>query len=331
MLVSKLVPCRMRFFLGPMSKNVVDVVLEIAAGSDKEWTFIPSRRQIECTGGYVNNWTTQVFSEYIKDAKLTNVLIERDHGGPGQGLEDDDGFESLSEDLKYFDIIHIDPWKKYQAYDDALTWTIKMIQFCCSQNNTVLFEVGTEESIRPISTSELEAFLADLKKALLPEQFRRIKYAVIQCGTKLLEKNNTGDFDADKLKEMLAIVNHFGFIAKEHNGDWVSKETVVQKEAIGLQNLNIAPQLGEIETRVCLQTFKETPDHYNKFFQICLSSGKWKKWVSSNFDPYEDKDLLILICGHYVFSNPEFIEIKKEYPNLDTIIKSTLRLFINNL
>ena len=55
----------MRFFLGPMSKNVVDVVLEIATGSDKEWTFIPSRRQIECTGGYVNNWTTRDFQSIL--------------------------------------------------------------------------------------------------------------------------------------------------------------------------------------------------------------------------------------------------------------------------
>ena len=62
-----------------------------------------------------------------------------------------------------------------------------------------------------------------------------------------------------------------------------------------------------------------------------MSSGKWKKWVSSKFDPYDDKDLLILICGHYVFSNQEFIEIKKKYPNLDTIIQSTIRLFIENL
>lgn len=321
----------MRFFLGPMSKNVVDVVLEIAAESDKEWTFIPSRRQIECTGGYVNNWTTKAFSEYINAANLTNVLIERDHGGPGQGLEDDNGFESLSEDLKYFNIIHIDPWKKYPLYEDALAWTIKMIQFCCAQNDTVLFEVGTEEGIRPISTSELKRFLIDLESAVTSEQFRRIKYVVIQCGTKLLEKSNTGDFDADKLKEMLAIVNRFGFIAKEHNGDWVSKETVIQKEVLGLQNLNIAPQLGELETRVCLHAFKENPVHYEKFFQICHSSGKWKKWVSSKFDPYDDKDLLILICGHYVFSNPEFIEIKKEYQNLDTIIQSTIRLFIENL
>ena len=172
----------MRFFLGPMSKNVVDVVLEVAARSDKEWTFIPSRRQIECTGGYVNNWTTKAFTEYIKEANLTNILIERDHGGPGQGLEDDDGFESLSEDLKYFNIIHIDPWKKYQLYEDALAWTIKMIQFCCAQNDTVLFEVGTEEGIRPISTSELETFLSDLESTLTSEQFNRIKYVVIQCG-----------------------------------------------------------------------------------------------------------------------------------------------------
>ena len=143
-----------------------------------------------------------------------------------------------------------------------------MIQFCCAQNDTVLFEVGTEEGIRPISTSELETFLIDLESTLTSEQFKRIKYVVIQCGTKLLEKSNTGDFDADKLKKMLAIVNRFNFIAKEHNGDWVSKETVIQKEALGLQNLNIAPQLGELETRVCLHAFKENPVHYEKFFQI---------------------------------------------------------------
>ena len=74
----------MRFFLGPISKNVVDVVLDVAARSDKEWIFIPSRRQIDSTGGYVNNWTTKAFSEYIKAANLKNVLIERDHGGPGR-------------------------------------------------------------------------------------------------------------------------------------------------------------------------------------------------------------------------------------------------------
>jgi hypothetical protein len=130
---------------------------------------------------------------------------------------------------------------------------------------------------------------------------------------------------------MLAIVNRFGFIAKEHNGDWVSKETVAQKEALGLHNLNIAPQLGEIESTVCLNAFKQNPDHYEKFFQICLSSDKWRKWVSSTFNPYDDKDKLILICGHYVFSNAEFIEIKNNYPNLDTTIKSTLRQFIENL
>jgi len=321
----------MRFFLGPMSKNVVDVVLEIAAGSDKEWTFIPSRRQIEFTGGYVNNWTTKDFSDYVRSRNLSNVFIERDHGGPGQGLVDDDGFQSLFYDLKYFNIIHIDPWKKYQSYNDALSFTIKMIQFCYSQSKTIQYEVGTEEGIRPISTSELESFLTDLKKALLPQQFALIKYVVIQCGTKLLEKVNTGEFDSDKLRDMLAIVNRFGFIAKEHNGDWVSKETVAQKEALGLQNLNIAPQLGEIESSVCLNAFKQNPDHYEKFFQICLSSDKWRKWVSSTFNPYDDKDKLILICGHYVFSNAEFIEIKNNYPNLDTTVKSTLRQFIENL
>ena len=46
---------------GPMSKNIVDVIIEIANKNKKTITLIPSRRQIEYNGGYVNNWTTKYF------------------------------------------------------------------------------------------------------------------------------------------------------------------------------------------------------------------------------------------------------------------------------
>ena len=59
-----------------MSKNVVDTILELESN---QIGFIPSRRQVDYSGGYVNNWTTKQFSEYVNG----RVVIERDHGDIG--------------------------------------------------------------------------------------------------------------------------------------------------------------------------------------------------------------------------------------------------------
>ena len=106
-----------KFCIGPMSKNIVDAIIKFVNDTNKKMILIPSRRQIEHNGGYVNNWTTKEFSEYVR-SKTNNLFLERDHGGPGQGSEMDDGLESLDNDSQYFDIIHIDPWKFYKDISD---------------------------------------------------------------------------------------------------------------------------------------------------------------------------------------------------------------------
>ena len=111
----------MKYFIGPMSKNVVDAIIEF----DGDFGFIPSRRQVDYNGGYVNGWTTGEFATYVNG----RVPIERDHGGIGQGYKYDDGIESFMNDSKYFDIIHIDPWKVYSNFDDGLNETIDNIRF----------------------------------------------------------------------------------------------------------------------------------------------------------------------------------------------------------
>ena len=77
--------------MGPMSKNIVDAIIEM----QMPIILIPSRRQIEITGGYVNNWKTVDFCTYIR-SRSNLILIERDHGGPGQGNDDDDDHVSKS-------------------------------------------------------------------------------------------------------------------------------------------------------------------------------------------------------------------------------------------
>lgn len=314
----------MKFCYGPMSKNVVDTIIDFSLKNpNNEITFIPSRRQVEHNGGYVNNWKTSDFVQYVKD-KNNKIIIERDHGGPNQGVIEDDGFESLTEDAKYMDIIHIDPWKKYNDINEGIEYTVKMINYCYTINTSLLYEIATEEAIRPFSVEDLEYIITQLKQKLTSEIFYKIKYLVIQCGTKLKEGVNTGSFDGEKLKEMLNLAKKYNMIAKEHNGDWVDLETIKQKELLGLTTINIAPMLGEIESRVVLGYIKNSQKDYNTIYNLCIDSGKWKKWVSEDFDYINKKDEIILITGHYIFSNPKFDEIKQKYIGIDKEIQTTI-------
>ena len=309
----------MKYFIGPMSKNVVDSIIEF----DGEFGFIPSRRQVDYNGGYVNSWTTGEFATYVNG----RVPIERDHGGIGQGYKHDDGIESYMHDCRYFDKIHIDPWKEYQDFDKGLQETIDCINFIylVMGKKEVKFEVGTEESIRRFEVDELENLLRHLKGKLEPEIFENIEYVVVQSGVglDLGKQNNSGTFDPDRLENMINICKKFGKKSKEHNGDYLSNDEYKVRFDMGLDSINIAPEFGQLETLCYLEEMDKDIDEY---YNICYDSKRWKKWVNDDFVPEDNKKELIKICGHYVFSNRRFLDIK---PNIDdkikTVIKNKLR------
>lgn len=320
----------MRFFIGVMSKNVVDNVIKFANDYQQEITFIPSRRQVDFNGGYANDWTTADFVSYVKE-RNKDIRIERDHSGHSQGTYEDDGYTSLEFDCKYMDIIHIDPFKKFPDFHQGLQETIKMINFCHSLNPNIEFEIATEEAIRKFEPEELESFVQELKNQLSPSVFSQIKYLVVQAGTALKEKSNIGIFDEDKLTKMIEIAKKFNLISKEHNGDWIDNETILKKSNCGLECINIAPEFAEIETSIYLKYFKEY-NLFDDFYDICLNSGKWKKWVSSSFIPDENKEKLILICGHYTFSYPSFKNLKNKLDiPIDDYISSAIIAKLNDL
>ena len=110
-----------------MSKNIVDTAIEMAT---QGWSlgFIPSRRQVDKDRGYVHNWSTKEFVTYVRD-RTDKIPIQRDHAGPGQGKDKDNGLNSLKEDgLNNLDLIHIDPWKVYPKIEDAVINTNIMIE-----------------------------------------------------------------------------------------------------------------------------------------------------------------------------------------------------------
>ena len=308
-----------KYFIGPMSKNIVDAIVEFCANTGNTIAFIPSRRQVEWDGGYVNNWTTEEFSKYV-----TTLPLQRDHSGPGQGNNDDDGLESLAHDAKYFQLIHIDPWKKYPGYVDGLEQTIKMIKFALEINPQLIFEVGTEEAIRPFEADELNQLVIDLWAALPKETYKQIKYLVIQSGTSLKGTDQTGNYDAERLKEMVKVAQRHDLISKEHNGDYIPVETIKEKFDLGLDCINIAPEFGLIETQTYLDEIKNS-SLLDRFWQICYNSKKWVKWVNPGFDPYYNKEQLVKISGHYVLSYPEFIsDIKSQFPGIDKKVKANV-------
>lgn len=312
-----------RFYIGPMSKNIVDAIIEFTNKTGIIIGLIPSRRQIEYNGGYVNNWKTDEFSSYVK-SNAKNIILQRDHAGAGQGYQDDNGFDSLKIDAKYMDLIHIDPWKKYPEYKDGLRETADMIAYAAALNPNLRFEVGTEEAIRRFEVEELGEFLVDLHFYLGSDLYKKIIYLVIQSGTSLSETNQTGIYDKNRLKSMISLCRKHKLMSKEHNGDYMPINLIKEKFTLGLDAINIAPEFGVIETKTYLKYVNETNHRqaWEKWYNICLDSNRWQRWVHKNFKPEENKQKLIEICGHYTLSHPEFLEnIKSKTSEIDNEIK----------
>lgn len=316
-----------KIFIGPMSKNIVDSVIELAEEHNVPLALIPSRRQIDYMGGYSNRWNTADWHTYVK-SRTNNVLLVRDHGGPNQGTKQDYGFDSLYEDCKYMDIIHIDPWKSVSTLEDGLHKTLEYIQFCYNANPNICFEIGTEEAIFHYEAPQLDELIEFLKNNLSSGAFKQIKYAVIQSGTSIKNTMNTGKYSEDRLIDMVSVCHKYNLLSKEHNGDYLTKDGVSSKFSAGLDSLNIAPEFGQIETKTLLAAMHKRDSRkylIEELFQICNDSQKWRPWVDENFNPLFNKEETIKISGHYVFSDHFFKVIKRQFKNIDSIMKDEIK------
>lgn len=307
------------FFIGPMTVNTVIEVMNHNVRSSKKFGLIPSRRQVECEllgGGYVNKWDTDGFMKFVGP-----TLVLRDHSGPNQGRELDDGKLSLENDIRAgLKFIHIDPWKEVQSIEDAANKTADLIKFCESID-TCYYEIGTEAAIHSYTPDDLEKFLT-LTKKMLGTIFDNVVYCVVQSGTQILGMNNIGNFDAKTSQTMCKIIKKFGLLAKEHNSDYLSLEEIEMRKSSGVDSLNIAPEFGTLETRIVLDLLSSNKSLYDDFVNVCYQSGKWKKWVNSDISQEE----AARICGHYVFASNQFREIKDRLgrKDFDIVIREKL-------
>ena len=222
------------------------------------------------------------------------------------------------------DIIHIDPFKKLNI-NDGIDYTIYIIKKCSNINDKCLFEIGTEESIFPMTSEMLEKFIYNIKKRI-PTLFNKIKYAVIQSGTSLKSGVNTGNYNMNKLIEMNNICLKYNLLSKEHNGDYLTKNQIIEKLSLGLSAINIAPEIAHIETEYIINNI--TKLNIDKWFDLVINDGNWFKWFPKEFKPLENKKTVLRLCGHYVLNHPNFSEIfdlnlASEYVN------EKIHIFIN--
>ena len=163
------------------------------------------------------------------------------------------------------------------------------------------------------------------KIALTNDQYSKIKYAVVQSGTRLdlSTRTNTGDFNNNRLLDFIEVVKSFDLMSKEHNGDYLidSFDVEIRYES-GLDAINIAPEFGQIESEFYLEQCKGS-SLFDILHDICYTSGKWKKWIPDI--SRVSKKQIIMTCCHYILSEKDFIQkIKTHFPNADELIQKRI-------
>lgn len=307
--------------LGPMSSEIIEAIFRYSHYHRKELMIIASKNQIDYNKGYVNNWTTGEFMSFINQMKIkyinSNIKICRDHCGPGFNGDYDltDMYKTIEEDIRNgFDLIHIDLCYFKGSKYEMLQESKKAIEFCLKLNPNISLEIGTDENsgtnFSISNLGELEREVDFFKSFCNPE------FYVIQTGSLVKEINQVGNFNKSFIEKISILLKSKGLKLKEHNADYLSKENILLRKGI-INAMNIAPQLGVVQTSIILQKCLIYGIDYSDFFEEVYSSGKWKKWM--NLNSQENKLLCFLIAGHYHFSSDKYKDIIKQLEEREDI------------
>ena len=355
--------------VGPMSTNIVDVTIELANKYKVPLMLIASRRQIDSEslgGGYVNNWTTEKYSDYIKKNDPNGqVILARDHGGPWQNESEKRNCNTLAEAMasakrsyevdiaSNFSVIHIDPSIGKNgpvSKSESLKRALDLYEHCWNYSQElgvdIAFEIGTEEQqAGGVATlDELAEQLNSIQNFCTTSKIPLPLYVVVQTGTKVMELRNIGTFDSPvridgqvpaeiMVPKIVDACKASSIFLKQHNTDYLSDNALKAHPYLGIHAANVAPEFGVAETKGLLKIMDDLQlrSQRDKFVELAVNSGKWKKWMlpQSKADDLERA----MICGHYIFSAHEFLELKndinsrleKKGKNIDHILKSYVR------
>jgi hypothetical protein len=306
---------------------------------------IASRRQIESKqlgSGYVNNWSTEEFSEYINKHANSNLILCRDHGGPYQNENEikqnltygevmTNAKESFRVDIKSgFNIIHIDPTENIISdltIDEMLNRIYELYDYCFSVadefNKKIHIEICFGKEDGGISNlSEIQYAIKKIETFCESKNLPLPLFMVLKTGNHVLETKNIGIFEdvidgkgveeENEIKKMIEFCNQIGIMVKEHNGDYLTNHALQYHPKLGIHAINVAPEFGVIETKSILAWLEKNDlnKYREEFLEISFNSEKWKKWMLPNTTTTKIEKAII--SGHYIFSSTDFIKLKKK-------------------
>jgi hypothetical protein len=294
--------------LGPMSLEIINSLNHFSKKYKKKIMLICSRNQIESDklgGGYVNNFSTSNFANFVKKKNNNLLIMSRDHSGPFKRdsenktnlkIEVDNCKISLLDDiLNDFKLLHIDTSKcgnsKYEIAHELINFcneTAKM------HNKKIFFEFGSEDH------GVLTNFKNFKKEAKFFRNYPNKQFIVCQTGSLVKSVFQIGQFDIESVKMMKNIANENGLLLKEHNCDYLNLEQIKLRRLYGINAINIAPELGVIQSNITYNISKELQldKDISQFKQFVLKKEKWKKWNYNN----ENNLIKFFSAGHYHFS-----------------------------
>ena len=294
--------------LGPMSLEVINSFNYFSKKYKKKIMLICSRNQIESEklgGGYVNNFSTLEFANFVKKKKNNLLIMSRDHCGPFKRdnkersslvKEVDDCKISLLDDiLNDFKILHVDTSQCGNAkYEIAH----ELISFCNAEakkyNKKIFFEFGAEDH------GVLTNFKKFTQDAKFFSKYSNKQFIVCQTGSLVKSVFQVGQFDIESVKIMKKIAHENGMLLKEHNCDYLNLEQIHLRRQYGINAINIAPEFGVIQSNLLYNISKELglDKEIDEFKKLVLKKGKWKKWNYNN----ENNIIKFFSAGHYHFN-----------------------------
>ena len=314
---------------GPLSPEIVEAVYRCSARTYKTMMLIASRNQIDYDHGYVMD--TYQFGNLIAEMEdeypSADIVICRDHCGygfrPSYGTQilDYEGIKTtIWKDIENgFKLIHIDLCKREGSYEEQLEETCRLIDFCKEEEKDIMIEVGTDEC-----TGKCETDLAKVEKELdMFMQHIKPTYYVVNTGSKVVENYNLEQFEEENVRAISELVKSRDIQIKEHNADYLDKISI--RKRVGLVGaMNIAPQLGVVQTCTVLNECNIRGIRTDKFEELVVSRNNWRKWSTSD---KRDRKKCLMLGGHYHFNSEEYKRIVDRLPDMkEMIIRNISRI-----
>lgn len=290
-----------------MSREVVNLCLEYSKVHNFPIMIIASRNQVDAYSGYA--FTTQEMVSFIKDNEnydSDRVLICRDHCGPYFSDADKDlklhkaldrCLETVRADVGAgFDLLHIDVSRVEDTDQEKTARTL--LDYALDLRPSIIFEFGSEDNTGEGLARSLSRLRRQLK---FTENYDAIKFFVSQTGS-LTKHKQVGNFNVETNAKVAEAIHNAGLLFKEHNADYITADQVKLRKQAGVDAINIAPQLGAIQSRVIQTLGPKVGESYTDFVNYVLEQGYWKKWVTEDVT---DDATKFVASAHYCFNSPK--------------------------